>query len=211
MKRILLILLIPICSHASDTLTIGLFNIVPYAFREGDSVIGITAYIVVEIERESNMPIRTILLPYKRMLQYLELGKIDCAIFFLSDYSATISHSLLPLYDLETIVVGKKGLIINSYEDLFDLRLATNSGVNYNAGIKEDKQLKNIDFVKDYTNAIHMLNIGRIDAIVAPKKILQFQMEKLGLTMSEYGKPYTLTVNTAWIQFSKKSDKKALS
>ena len=65
------------------------------------------------------------------MLHNLKLGKIDFSIFFLSDYSEGFSEKILAMYDLETIVLGKKGLHISSYEDLLDLHMATPRGVKY--------------------------------------------------------------------------------
>lgn len=56
------------------------------------------------------------LLPYTRMLKYLKSGKIDFAIFFLSDNSASFSEKLFPMYDLDT-VVGNKSLKIRYVND----------------------------------------------------------------------------------------------
>ena len=138
------------------------------------------------------------------MLNYLESGKIDFGIFFLSDYSESFSEKLIAMYDLQTIVIGKKGLKIQSYNNLCNLKLASPLGVNYNAKLSKDKQLE-IIYVRDYTNAILMLENGNIDAIVGPKKILEYQLKLLGKNLNQYGTPYVLITNTAWIQFSNKS------
>ena len=156
------------------------------------------------IKNESKHDIETILLPYKRMLIYLESGQIDFAIFFLSDYSESFSEKLLPLYSLDTIIIGNKDLKIAKFEDIRNLQLATPIGVNYNAGLGDDKTLQ-IHYVKDYKNAILMLQRKSIDALIGPRKILQFQLKQLGMNINDLGKPYVLTTNTAWIQFSDKS------
>jgi len=199
--------------NANEKLTAGLFNIVPYAYMKENKVVGITADIIQSIENESKLDIETQLLPYKRMLIYLQSGEIDFGIFFLSDYSEGFSEKLVPLYSLDTIIIGKKDLKISEFEDIRNLQLATPIGVNYNAGLSKDKTLK-IAYVKDYKNAILMLKRDSIDALIGPEKILRYQLKQLGMNINELGTPYVLTTNTAWIQFSHKSklqkDKSAL-
>jgi len=192
--------------QAEEKLRAGLFNIVPYAYIKNDKITGITYDIIQNLQKESNIKIETKLLPYKRMLNDLELGKIDFGIFFLSDYSESFSEKLIAMYDLETIVIGKKDLKISSHEDLLKLHLATPLGVNYNAKLSIDNQLK-ITRVQDYKNAILMVDNGNIDAIIGPKEILAYQLKLLGMNINNFGKPYTLITNTAWIQFSDKSKK----
>jgi len=203
-KIILPILFFYSFTFSSEKLIAGLFNIVPYAYMKENKVVGITADIIQNLENESQVDIETTLLPYKRMLVYLESGKIDFAIFFVSDFSESFSEKLVPLYSLDTIIIGKKDLEILTFEDIRHLQLATPLGVNYNAKLGEDKSLQ-IHYVKDYRNAILMLKRNSIDALIGPRKILQFQLEQLGMNINELGEPYVLTTNTAWIQFSNKS------
>jgi len=207
MKLIRVIFLCIVClssTWALDKLKAGLFNIVPYAYLHEGKITGITVDIIKNIEQESDLEIQTTLLPYKRMLNYLKSGQIDFGIFFLSNYSESFSDKLIPLYSLDTIIVGKKGLEIETYKDIQNLELATPLGVNYNAGLSEDKQLK-ITYVKDYKNAILMLKRDNIDALIGPRKILSYQLKQLNMNLSDLGTPYILTTNTAWIQFSHKS------
>lgn len=191
----------------SEPLRAGLFHIVPYAYVDKGKLTGITYDIIQSIQKEENITIETKLLPYKRMLNDLKLGKIDFGIFFVSDFSESFSEKLIPIYDLETIVIGKKNLKINNHDDLLYLHMATPLGVNYNAKLDKDKQLK-ITRVKDYKNAILMLKHNNIDAIIGPREIIAYQLKLLGMDINTFGKPYVLTTNTAWIQFSDKSEKK---
>lgn len=209
MKTSLFIFFLLLITHMSvaDTLIAGLFNIVPYAYIENEKVVGITPEIISAIQQVSEIPIKMKLLPYKRMLEYLEDGKIDFAVFFLSEYSNSFSDNLIGLYSLETVVVGEKDLDILRYDDLFNLRLCTPLGVNYNSGLEIDREKMDIRYVNDYKNAILMLKAKRIDAIVAPKEILKYQLELEGMNIEELGKPFYLSTNTAWIQFSDKSKK----
>jgi len=196
----------PFIMNASEKLQAGLFHIVPYAYVEEGKLTGITYDIIQNLQIESNITIETKLLPYKRMLNSLELGEIDFSVFFLSDYSESFSEKLIAMYDLETVIVGKKSLKISSYDDLLKLHLATPLGVNYNAQLAKDKQLK-ITRVKDYKNAILMLEHDNIDALIGPKKIIEHQLKLLNMDINNLGKPYVLITNTAWIQFSNKSEK----
>jgi len=204
----MLFIAIPQMCFSKDKLIAGLFNIVPYAYKENEKIIGITPEIIVNIQKKADIEIEMLFLPYKRMLKYLESGEIDFAIFFLSDYSEKFSDKLIPLYSLETVAVGKKGRSISSYDDLYNLRFATPLGVNYNTILDRNKNSLNISYVRDYKNAIRMLNHGYVDAVIAPKKILSFQLKQLGLELSDLGEPFVIITNTAWIQFSNKSSKK---
>ena len=209
MKKIYFLLCcvcMPFLMHADAKLQAGLFHIVPYAYVEKGKLTGITYEIIQNLQKESKITIETKLLPYKRMLNSLELGEIDFGIFFLSDYSESFSEKLIAMYDLETVIIGKKNLKISNYDDLLKLHLATPLGVNYNAQLAKDKQLK-ITRVRDYKNAILMLENNNIDALIGPKKIIKHQLKLLGMDINDFGTPYILTTNTAWIQFSDKSKK----
>jgi len=78
---------------------------------------------------------------------------------------------------LHTVVVGNKKTIINSYKDLQNLEIATPTGVKYQKKLDQDVKL-NITRVKDYENAIKMLQDDRVDAIIAPEKILLYHLKK---------------------------------
>ena len=205
---LILLLIIPQISFSKDTLIAGVFNILPYAYEENNKIIGITPEIIQNIQQESGLHIKVLLLPYKRMLKYLSTGEIDFAIFFLSDESANISEKLIPIYQLKTFVIGNKDSKISNYEDLYNLNLATALGVNYNTILDKNKESLNISYVKDYKNAIEMLNKNRIDAIIAPQKVLEFQLKQFNMKLSDLGEPFVIATNTAWIQFSDKSLKK---
>lgn len=207
MKKLIILVFIIFLqlSFANGKLTAGLFKITPYAYKENNKIVGITPEIIEKLSLKSNLEIETILLPYKRMLHYLESGKIDFAIFFLSDYSQSFSTSILPLYNLDTIAIGRKGFYISEYEDLYDISLVTARGVKYN--LKDKDKPLNIHYVKNYKDAILMLNIGRVDAIIAPQKILSHRLAELGMNIKDLGEPFLITRNTAWIQFSNKSNK----
>jgi polar amino acid transport system substrate-binding protein len=205
---IIILFLLPTISISENRIKAGLFQIVPYAYVEKEKVVGITAEIIQNIKEVSGLNIESKLLPYKRMLIELKSGDIDFAVFFLSEYSESFSEKLIPLYSLETIVIGKKGLIINDVEELYNLRLATPRGVNYNSKLDINKKPLNIRYVMDYKNAILMLERNRIDAIIAPKKILSFQLKQLGKSLEDLGSAFTLIKNTAWLQYSDKSKHK---
>ncbi len=195
-----------IIANARDELKAGVFNIIPYGYLENGKITGITSEIIDELESSINSKISKHIFPYKRMVTSLESGQIDFAIFFYSDYSASISERIIPLYSLDTIAIAKKDISLKNVSDLTKYKLVTPRGVRYNAGLIKDRQL-NIRLVDDYSNAIKMLLRGRVDVIIAPEKILYHQLKNLGLTKNIFGDKITIKKNTAWIQFSNKSEK----
>ncbi len=211
MKKLttLLLFMLTVSVYSEDKLTIGVFKILPYGSLEKGEVVGIIPDIAKRLEETSGIKIKKKLLPYKRMIQSLESGSIDFAIFFLSNRSQEVSNKLIPLYDLNTIAVGLKGTKISKYQDLYKHQLATPRGVRYSPRFTNDEKMK-VNYVLDYNYAIEMLINKRVGAVIAPEKILMFQMQKLGHKKSVLDKPFILTTNTAWVQFSKKSKKKHL-
>jgi ABC-type amino acid transport substrate-binding protein len=186
----------------------AVFYIEPFGFKnQAGEVSGITSDIIKAIENKSGIKIDQTLLPYKRMLVFLETGEIDFAIFFRSKLSETITESIIPLYELRTVVVGRKGSKISTYNDIYKLKLATPLGVQYKPQFDDDTQLK-ITNVNDYDSAISMLQRNYVDAVISPEKILHYQLKKMGIKKEILGEPYVLTTNTAWLQFSKKSRNK---
>ena len=196
-------------THADEAaLDVGIFYIEPFGFYDSKgNITGITSDLIKAIEAESGITLRQHLLPYKRMIQYIEDGKLDFSVFFQSELSLSLSESVAPLYDLRTVVVGKRGTLISTYEDLYSLKLATPTGVKYTQRLDDDRNL-NTTYVMDYDNAVLMLENDYVDAIIAPEKILHFQLKKLGVKKSMLGDPYELNINTAWLQFSNESKHK---
>jgi len=194
-------------THAEDELVVGIFNITPYGYLEKEELIGITPDIVTSLSKESGIKVNMRLIPYKRMLEQLKTGEIDFAIFFQSDFSRKVSHQLIPMYDLDTIAIGKKNTVIHEYKDLYKKSLVTPRGVRYSTRLESDKNIK-ITYVKNYKTSIQMLMLDRVDLIIAPEKILFHQLRLLGISRRDLGEKLVLTTNTAWIQFSNKSKKK---
>lgn len=200
-----LFLSLGVCAQENQTLRAGLFYIVPFGYVDSDTgeVTGITASLIQAIESESNMPISIKLVPYKRLIASLEQGSIDFAIFFRSEITDQVSDSLLPVYDLDTVVMTRSSFVVNQYEDLYALRLATPVGVRYSPKFDKDEKLR-VNRVEDYSNAVLMLDKGFVDGVVGPEKILSYQLNAHKLDTEMFSNSYTLTTNTAWLQFSKK-------
>jgi ABC-type amino acid transport substrate-binding protein len=202
--HIIFVFIISLSITAKDTLNVGVFNIVPYGYLKTGVPTGIIPDILKELEKDSKLNFNLNLLPYKRMIKSLENGSSDFSIFFISETSKKVSTGVIPLYDLKTIVIPRKGLKIDKLKDLNKYQLATPRGVKYNLKVLNDQNAK-IFRVLDYNHALDMLNTNRVDAVIGPEKILNYQIKILGLNREDFGKSLLITKNTAWIQFSKKS------
>jgi|GEM_PF-1784024 len=191
-----------------ERLVAAVFYVEPFGFKnQKGEISGATSDIIKAIENKSGIRVVQVLLPYKRMIESLKTGSIDFAIFFRSKLGDTFTKRIIPLYDLKTIVVGRKGTNITGYDDLYGIKLATTLGVQYNPQFDDDKQLQ-ITYARDYDGAILKLLHKNVDAIISPEKILYYQLKKLGLKKDILGMYYVLHTNTAWLQFSKLSKNK---
>ena len=160
--------------------------------------------IMNHIANEASLTHHNSLIPYGRIIAYLETGKIDTALLVLDETVTKVAIPLIYIQDVNFIVVGKSGTEINQLEDLEEkivgyLRLTPNA----------KKLMGNLNIQKvegsKYTHMIEMLLRNRIDVLVGPKSNIYWALKKLNYSPDELGKPFELQKAEMHLVYSKKT------
>jgi len=135
------------------------------------------------------------------MENLLRQNEIDFAIFFRSSKSEKISVPITLVHQMQVITVGKQGINLSSFEDLFQYTIGVNRGVSYEKRFDNEPLLKK-QIVASYKNQFQMFKKGRIDLVTGTETGLYYNMKLAGLNRSMFGKPFRLNQRQVWMQSS---------
>jgi len=160
--------------------------------------------IMNSIAKEAALTYHNSLIPYGRIIAYLETGKIDTALLVLDETVTNVAIPLIYIQDVNFIVVGKLGTEIINLEDLEEKR------VGYLRLTPSAKKLMgnlNIHKVEGnkYTHMIEMLMRNRIDVLVGPRSNIYWALKKLNYSPDDLGSPFVLKKAEIHLVYSKKS------
>jgi len=172
-------------------LKFGIMSLAPYGYKKANeewegNFFDLANAIIAEMEIEGSVRV----LPVARVgHEILKTRTIDCTItaqlpFMENNFQrvARIDHTLkfgvltLPSTELKT------------YADLKKLRVAVPLGAKMGLPFDQDETLEKVQ-VRDYSNAMLMLDRGRVEAAVGVIDSLLFSAKKIGLERTAYGKP----------------------
>lgn len=139
---------------------------------------GIWLEIAALVEAEANIKINKTLTPYPRIWQELENGDTDISFLIRStDREAIVNHAG-HLFDFGTVVVARKGVTLERYENLQSLRIGMLRGIRLSPTFDADTQLHKIE-VRDYETLVNMLREERLDAIAGNSVSIPYLLKKL--------------------------------
>lgn len=203
-KYLVLLLLTQSLSHAEDTLKSSIFDIAPWGYRDSNhKITGIEYDIIQAISKETNLNIKISLVPYKRMMHQLDSGAIDFSIFFRGKKSEKISIPLVKWGELDIIVIGRKGVVINNYDDLKKYKICVRLGGYFSNQFDNDKSLRKQQH-RDYKSCVERVNNKKSDAVVGTAATLFYEFNKQNIDISALGEPFFLTTKEDWLHMSKK-------
>ena len=142
--------------------------------------------------------------PYARIMQELKTGKADLTIMFKYEELAPYVEYIFPLPPLENVVIGTKNQHFHSISDLHGKTIAYLRGANFSNKIDQSTNIHKYR-VGDFSQAISMLEKGRVDAIIGPLEPIYSAAKKLNISKSFFGHPIIVSQRTPWLQISKKS------
>ncbi|MEH6403670.1 MAG: transporter substrate-binding domain-containing protein, partial [Sneathiella sp.] len=187
--------------QAAD-LVAGVFESKPFGYLKGHQApAGIIPEIIQKIGEETGLDIKIVVVPYKRMETLLKLNKIDFAIFFRTKKSEKISIPQTLVHKLQVITLGKQGVVLDRFEDLFQYTIGVNRGAFYEERFDKDPLLKK-QIVTSYKNQFKMFKIGRIDLVTGTETGVYYNMKLAGLNKSMFGAPFRLNQREVWLQSS---------
>ena len=120
----------------------------------------------------------------------LKSGKTDVSIML---YDASLDGKatpLAPVFFMSTIAIGKKDINVKDLTELAGKKV----GVIRSSNFLDSELLKDMNLVsiKDYKQAVKMLNAGRIHAFIGVDLGVYFHIKNLGLERKDFGQPYVV-------------------
>jgi len=197
-------------AHAQITLNVGLPSFPPFAYpptEKGQRGTLVTLYAMLEKElrKELDVHLKIQHYPYARTLVGLQDGSLDLALIFKNlslegavTYVAKVAQSkIIVIYDHEHP--------IQKYEDLYQLfDIAVIRQAHYEPRFDVDKKINKFP-VENYRQAIQLLTLGRVAAVVGAHSGLQYIIDSFEFKGERWATPYTLGHKEVWLHFSNHS------
>ncbi|WP_435234588.1 substrate-binding periplasmic protein [Psychromonas sp. PT13] len=151
-----------------------------------------------ELETRSGLCINKKLVPYSRALKGLEYGEYDAGIVAKTDYLSQKVLYLNKLITSKTVIIPRKGLTLNTYQDLENIIIGRFRGVDLNDILATKLHFSLVDLYS-YEHGLKMLKVGRIDAIVGNNLGLSI-IPKLGM-LNDVNLPGSLVIGSREVWF----------
>ncbi len=184
-----------------NTVRFATMELVPYGMIASDGTItGYLHEISNLILKTAGYPPQNAVLPIKRVIKGLVIGEFDCSIFAETPY-AKDNFKLLEKIGkkLEVGVLPAKGIKLNVYEDLSDIKIALPLGISLSPKFDTDKDLEKISS-NGYFQAVKMLSKGRVNAIAGALDSMRFSARQIGLDPAQtFDKPLLFVDLDMWL------------
>lgn len=190
---------------SKPTLKFVTMDIAPYGMlaEEKNSERGLFREISAALSAKIGIKIVDKLLPLKRMLKGLQVGRYDCGIFL-----------KLPIFDkkyepiaeiresFDVVILPRKGIRISNLEDLRGHILAIPLGSFENSPLSEDKKITRIH-TSGYEQSTKLLQVGRADVVAGTSVSIGYYLKKNGIKREMLGEPYFVPDHSLWLQCAK--------
>jgi len=162
----------------------------PYGYTSniGEST-GVLYDILSEIVLLADINSENVITPSKRIYSLINSNKKICMLAADTPLIIDKLDSIEPInYFLQAGVLPKAGIVLSDYSSLKDITIAVPRGINVDDKFHDDKDLIKV-FPSQYLNAIKMLKINRVDAVVGAISTLKFIAKLEGMKGKELGEP----------------------
>ncbi len=185
----------------AETVRFATFDFAPYALRDDpDGRLGLFVDIDRAIAARANITITDRVLPIARALKDLERGVSDCSVFVLTSWSEDNFIPVAQINDrLETVIVTRRGLTINSIEDLHGHRLAIPRGSFRDLPISTDPEIRQV-FTNGYEQSVRLLKAGRTDAIAGSELSILHYLSIEKMNREDIGEVFPFERKQLWLQ-----------
>ncbi len=156
------------------------------------------------IAERMNRPAENRILPMARVFKEIEFSKADLSVFLRTPYSEKIAVPVANVgIPFRTVVWPRKGIKVNSYEDLKGVRMSMARGLKVGGEFSKQTDLTIIPS-QDYAHSMQLFSAGRVDAIIGTHQSLLYNAYKSGLLPSkEFSAPFEVARLEGWVQVSK--------
>jgi len=167
----------------------------PWRHVTDGKIDGVDGLLIAALASKLNAKVEFEVLPFKRALKEIEMGRLDMMSGLLYRLSREeFLHYIKPEYKKRSnkafYVLKGKGHTIKEYEDLAPMRIGLRMGVKYFPRFDEDKQLQKYAVRENHLN-IDKLQKSRIDTFIISRAVGEYLIKEAGLTdrieMAEFG------------------------
>ena len=187
------------------TVTVGINNAPPYRLIQGDQAEGLDVEVFKAISAQLGWSVRYWETPIRRGLMLAEEGKVD--VLLGPERTAGREQYLdfvIPAFPAERLLffyqTGTQR--IENYEDLYGRIIGVREGASYFPRFDADEGIMKESATK-YTNLMRMLELGRVDVVVAPEVVGRYAAQRLGMEVSV--SPFSVAGERRYIAVSKNS------
>lgn len=168
------------CANAEKLKFITL-QVAPWASvnSETNEPEGFFPLVVEELEKRLGHQIEITLTPFARVQRELETGRQDCTVLVTNDDLARVTEQgrLLSYHPIG--VVARKGLKLETYDDLKPLTISVLRGSNISPKFDNDTTL-NKEFDTNYSIGLRKLSHKRLDAIFGAIPTIRYLAKQEG-------------------------------
>jgi ABC-type amino acid transport substrate-binding protein len=210
-KALIIILLIPVSQTSyAETLKFGVFKIEPWGILIDGNISGINWQQAQIILSKTSFTAQPILSNYPRMIKQLAAGKTHCSIFTINPDSAENFNMVAFLYDLTVVAISRKGIEINSMNDLKNRKIIKTIGFANGT----DKAFQEVFYDPSINSHVIpspaqgplLLAKKRIDAFIGIKRTMLYAVDKANAAPFISYPWYEIKKLPVWLQCSKKSN-----
>lgn len=188
---------------AAEQLRAAMFDLAPWAMKDGDGYKGIVPTIIQKMEQKIGRPIATTMVAYPSMISMLEAGDVDFAIFFQSSMSRKIADPLHVFHHTRTSVIVSEKTNPELVTGQRRYRIATARGVVFDHAFDTSKSYIKV-YSNDHPHSVQLFVQGRVDGVAGPENRL-FSLLCEADPEGSYQVLEVININKITLQFSKKS------
>jgi polar amino acid transport system substrate-binding protein len=168
---------------------------------------GLYLELLAEAARRADWRLRFEEVPAARALLMLEQGTADLSAgpLRLPERERYLHYSRISLPPEEKIVLTRQGAsAVRGPEDLHGLRVGVHRGKRYGEAFDALVGLQRVE-LPDYSAALRMLALGRLDAVLLPRRQAQRLLDELKLREKLQQQPWRLAGATPYVVLSRRS------
>lgn len=202
-----LVLASPQVSAENDghSVTVGINHAPPYRVVSDEGVTGLYVDIFNEIAGRIGWDVRYVEAPFRRVLLMMEEGEVDVMLGPLKlEKREQVMAFVAPVFPPERklFFYHREENRITEYGDLYGKKIGVLSGASYFDRFDNDENLTKEPIAR-YENLMRMLEIGRVDVVVAPELVGRYTVNNLDVDVSV--SPYQVPGERSYIAISRNS------
>jgi polar amino acid transport system substrate-binding protein len=188
----------------SDELRFGTFSHPPYAYKNSsDQYVGSLYEVANAIVVRSGLQGRNEVLHTKRLFQQLKSGQTDCSLMIRNEITEANFDLIEPIGEVVTTgILPARGVYIEKYRDLSDVRIAVPSGIFIHPPFDKDSSLIKVPS-NNYGHSALMLKRGRVEAMAGVIESMYFNVRVYDIPDAQMAPPFVFSRFPIWLLCAK--------